>query len=86
MSTDEDLDITVAGLKKQITAAQERRARAQAAAEVARDRVRQAEHAIQAEFGIGPEEAPEYIRKLEADLAAEADRVQAALERAEASE
>jgi hypothetical protein len=81
-----DLDIEVARLKKQIADAISRRAKAEAQAEVAHDREQQAAKAIQEEFGISPEQAPARIAELEADLAAEAERVRAALERAEASE
>lgn len=81
-----DLDVTVAALKKRITEAQSRRAKAEAQAEVAKDRVDQAAKAILDEFSITPEGAPARIAELEADLAAEAERVRAALERAEASE
>jgi hypothetical protein len=81
-----DLDAQVAGIKKRIAEAQSARAKAETQAEVARDRVRQAEQAMLSEFGVGPEEAAERIRQLETDLAAEAKRVREALERAEASE
>lgn len=80
-----DLDAEVARLKKQITEAQGRRARAEAQAEVARERLEQVMQAIRDEFGIEPDQAPARIAELEADLAAEAERVHAALERAEAS-
>lgn len=82
----EGLDVQVAQLKKRISDAQERRARAQAQAGAARERLQEAERAIRDEFGIAPEDAPARIAELEADLAAEAGRVRAALERAEASE
>lgn len=81
-----DLDAQVADIKKRITEAQGRRARAETQAEVARDRVGQAAQAIREEFDIEPEQAPETLRQLETDLAAEAERVREALERAEASE
>lgn len=76
----------MAELKERIAAAQSRRAKAEAQAEVAGERVAQAVQAIREEFGLAPEEAPKTIAQLRADLVAEADRVRKALERAEASE
>jgi hypothetical protein len=81
-----ELGSTVAALQRRITEAQSRRSKAEAQAAVAQDRVAQAAQAILEEFGISPEEAPARIIELEADLAAEAERVREALERAEASE
>lgn len=80
------IEETVAGLQKRITAAQAQQSRAEVQAEVAHDRVKQAVEAIREEFGISPEEAPATLDQLRADLAAEAERVREALERAEASE
>lgn len=86
MSLIPDLDTEVTELKERIAAAQSRRAKAEAQAEVACERVAQAVQAIREEFGLAPEEAPKTIAQLRADLVAEADRVRKALERAEASE
>jgi hypothetical protein len=84
MST--DLDDKVAELKRRISGAQERRARAQGQAAAARDRLDRAERALREEFGVEPAKAGELIASHEADLAAEVQRVTTALERAEASE
>lgn len=86
MPAGEDLEATVAVLRHRIGEAQERRRRAETQAAVAEDRVNSAVLAIHEEFSIGPEEAPARLAALETDLAAQAERVRAALERAEASE
>lgn len=82
----EDLDTTVTALQRQIRDAQGRRATAEARVAVAEDRVAQALAALREEFGIEPDQAPARLEELRADLAAEAERVREALERAEASE
>jgi methylphosphotriester-DNA--protein-cysteine methyltransferase len=84
MST--DIDGQVAALKERIAQAQKRRSQAEAQVAVAQDRAAQAERALQAEFGIGPSEAGRMLARLKADLAAEAQRVEDLLKRAEASE
>lgn len=62
-------------------------ARAQAAAQqqraVAEDRARQALEDLREEFGITPEEAPATLEQLNADLAAEAQRVRELLRQAQ---
>jgi hypothetical protein len=82
----ENLDAQVAALKRRASEAQGRRAKAQAQAAVAKDRLAQAEEALRTEFGISPADVAQHIAAHEADLAAEVRRVQQALERAEASE
>lgn len=86
MPGEQSLDDQVAALKKRIGEAQDRRKKAETQAAVADDRVAQAVNAIHAEFSIDPEQAPARLEELRADLAAQAERVRAALERAEASE
>jgi predicted nucleic acid-binding Zn-ribbon protein len=81
-----DLNAEVDALRTRIEQAQGRKAKAEAVAAVAADRVRQATAAIREEFGIVPAEGPALLEKLRADLAAEAEQVRAALEKAGASE
>jgi chromosome segregation ATPase len=82
----QEIDARVAELKKRIASAQAARAKAETQAEVALDRVRQAERQLREEFGVAPEDVAGRITALEADLAAEAARAEEALERADGSE
>lgn len=81
-----DLDDRVASIKARISRAQQGRARAEAELALAREHAGQAEQALWDEFSIRPSEVAAAISAGEADLAAEAARVEALLERAEASE
>lgn len=81
-----DLDTQVEALKKRIADAHARKAGAEAKAAVARERLALAEKTLWDEFGAKPADVAQLIIKTEDDLAAEVTRVEALLEKAEASE
>lgn len=81
-----DLDAQVEALKKRISDAQARKTGAEAKAAVARERLAVAEKALLDEFGATPADVAALILRTKDDLAAEVARVQALLEKAEASE
>lgn len=70
-------------LKAGIATAAKAQAQAQQQRAVAEDRVRQALEDLREEFGITPEEAPATLERLNADLAAEAERVRELLRQAQ---
>ena len=73
----------VGDLKKRIADAVKARASAEHQLAVARDHKEQAEKELRQEFGVGPAEVPDLVRKLEADLQAEIGRAEQQLARAE---
>lgn len=81
-----DLNTQVTALRQRISTAQAAAAKAEAQAEVARDRLARAEKALKQEFGCTYAESARAVQALEADLGAEAERVREALERAGAGE
>ena len=76
------LDDQVAALKERITARQQDKAKADHAHAVAQAKVESTTQELKDEFDIAPEEIPAFMKKLEADLAAEVKRVYELLEKA----
>lgn len=77
-----DLDQKAAELKARVEAADRRRGQAEGQLEHARAMVAKASDLIRQEFGIEPEQAGKLLARLDAQAAAEAAKVEQALQEA----